>query len=88
MKVDILKNSAKLMSSGKVTIPKDARKFLGVSSGDYVYFIVEGNSVRIVNSATYAMETLQKDMEGETKLAGLNSDDDVIELVKEVRSNG
>lgn len=76
----------KVIPNGKVAIPNDVRKVLGVSSGDYIYFIVEGNSVRIVNSATYAMEALQKDMVGEAKLAGLNSDD-VIKLVKEVRSN-
>ena len=47
--------SAKVMAKGQVTIPKDVRKILGVSNGDRISFIVEGNTVRIVNSAVYAM---------------------------------
>ena len=44
-------DNAKVMSKGQVTIPKDVRDVLGVANGDRVSFIVEGNSVRIVNSA-------------------------------------
>ena len=36
-------------------------------SGDRITFIVEGNTVRIVNSAVYAMQVLQKEMAGEAK---------------------
>ena len=61
----VFTDNAKVMAKGQITIPKDIREVLGVSSGDRVTFIVEGNSVRIVNSAVYAMQTLQKDMRGE-----------------------
>ena len=44
-------DSAKVMAKGQITIPKDVRDVLGVSNGDRVTFIVEGNTVRIVNSA-------------------------------------
>lgn len=47
--------SSKVTSKGRVTIPKRVRDVLGVSSGDRVAFIVEGNTVRIVNFAVYAM---------------------------------
>ena len=47
-------DNAKVMSKGQITIPKDVREVLGVSSGDRVTFIVEGSNVRIVNSAVYA----------------------------------
>ena len=47
--------SSKVTSKGRVTIPKRIRDVLGVSSGDRVAFIVEGNTVRIVNFAVYAM---------------------------------
>ena len=60
----VFTDNAKVMAKGQITIPKDIRDVLGVSSGDRVTFIVEGNSVRIVNSAVYAMQTLQKDMTG------------------------
>ncbi len=55
-------DNAKVMAKGQITIPKDVRDVLGVSSGDRVTFIVEGNTVRIVNSAVYAMQMLQQEM--------------------------
>ena len=82
----IFTDNAKVMDKGQITIPKDIRDVLGVSSGDRVTFIVEGNSVRIVNSAVYAMQTLQKDMDGEADRANLTSDEDVMSLVNEIRN--
>ncbi len=81
-------DNAKVMSKGQITIPKDVRKVLGISNGDRVTFIVEGNSVRIVNSAVYAMQMLQKEMEGEAKRANLTSEEDVLALVKDIRAEG
>ena len=78
-------DSAKVMAKGQVTIPKDVRKTLGVSNGDRISFIVEGNTVRIVNSAVYAMQMLQQEMAGEAQKAGLVNDDDIVNLVAEMR---
>lgn len=78
-------DNAKVMAKGQITIPKDVREALGVSSGDRVTFIVEGNSVRVVNSAVYAMQVLQQQMAGEAERAGL-TDEDVTALVNELRS--
>ncbi|WP_295749155.1 AbrB/MazE/SpoVT family DNA-binding domain-containing protein [uncultured Oscillibacter sp.] len=86
MSVKTFVDNAKVMAKGQVTIPKDVREVLGVASGDRVSFIVEGNVVRVVNSAVYAMQLLQSEMEGEAERAGLTSDDDVMALVKELRS--
>lgn len=79
-------DNAKVMAKGQVTIPKDIREVLGVTNGDRITFIVEGSTVRIVNSAVYAMQVLQKEMAGEAQRAGLDSDDDVMALVKELRN--
>lgn len=81
-------DSAKVMSKGQITIPKDVREALGVSCGDRVTFLVEGGNVRVVNSAVYAMQTLQRAMTGEATRAGITSDDDVMNLVKELRAEG
>lgn len=78
--------SAKVMPKGQVTIPKDVRNALGISTGERVVFIVEGSSARIINSALYAMQVFQREMAGEAEKAGLNSDDDVIALIKELRA--
>ncbi|MEE0047019.1 AbrB/MazE/SpoVT family DNA-binding domain-containing protein [Ruminococcus sp.] len=79
-------DNAKVMSKGQVTIPKDVRDILGINSGDRVTFIVENGTVRIVNTAVYAMELFQKNMSGEAKSAGLENEEDIENLVKEVRT--
>ena len=86
MSANAFVDNAKVMAKGQVTIPKDVRAVLGVASGDRISFIVEGNTVRIVNSAVYAMQRLQSEMAGEAARTGLASDDDVMALVKELRS--
>lgn len=85
MSANIFVDNAKVMSKGQITIPKDIRDVLGVSSGDRITFIVEGNTVRIVNSAVYAMQMLQQAMAGEAERTGLTSEEDVMDLVKEIR---
>ena len=42
--------------------------------------------VRMVNSAVYAMQALQQEMTGEAERAGLTLEEDVMALVKELRS--
>ena len=78
-------DNAKVMAKGQVTIPKDIREILGVSSGDRITFVVENGSVRVVNSAIYAMQMLQAQMDGEAETASIASDEDVMNLVEEVR---
>lgn len=79
-------DNAKVMSKGQITIPKDVREILGISSGDRVTFVVEDGNVRLINSAVYAMQMLQAQMAGEAKNTGLTSDDTIMELVKEIRT--
>ena len=79
-------DNAKVMSRGQVTIPRDVREVLGVSAGDRITFVVEGTSVRIVNSAVYAMEILQGEMAGEADRTGLRTEEDVMALVNDLRT--
>ncbi|MCD7763141.1 MAG: AbrB/MazE/SpoVT family DNA-binding domain-containing protein [Lachnospiraceae bacterium] len=74
---ETLVNDARVMSKGQVTIPKNIRSALGISSGDRVTFIVEDGSVRVVNSAVYAMKKLQQQMKVEAEKAGFLSEEDV-----------
>ena len=73
------------MSKGQVTIPKNIRAALGVSVGDRVTFIVENNSVRIINSAIYAMQKFQEQMKGQASLAGFVTEEDVADWITDSR---
>ena len=84
--MQIFVDSAKVMAKGQVTIPKDVREVLGVSNGDKVTFIVEGETVRVVNAAVYAMQMLQLQMRGEAEKAGIASEEDVLALVRSARN--
>ena len=44
------------------------------------------DNAKVINSAIYAMQLLQAQMEGEAENSGLISDDTVMDLVKEVRT--
>ena len=79
-------DNAKVMSKGQVTIPKDVREILGLSSGDRITFVVENGNVRLINSAVYAMQLLQAQMANEAENTGLTSDEAIMDLVKEVRA--
>lgn len=79
-------DNAKVMSKGQVTIQKDVREILGISSGDRITFVVENGNVRLINSAIYAMQLLQAQMANEAENTGLTSDEAIMDLVKEVRA--
>ena len=86
MATTVFADSAKVMSKGQITIPKDVRDVLGAGVGDKVTFIVEGNVVRVVNAASWAMQVLQQQMIGEAAAAGIEGEDDVAELVSQMRA--
>ena len=78
-------NDARVMAKGQVTIPKNVRAVLGVESGDRVTFIVDGNNVRVVNSAVYALMRLQEQMAGDAEKAGLFTEEDVANWITQSR---
>jgi len=84
MESTIVEN-AKVMSRGQITLPKDIQARIGVGAGDRVALICEGERVILMSAAVYAMRTLQSGMDGEWEKAGIDSDDDVMDVVKEVR---
>lgn len=85
MSENILVNDARVMSKGQVTIPKNIRAALGISVGDRVTFVVENGSVRIINSAIYAMRKFQEQMKGQAAQAGFMSEEDVAEWITQSR---
>jgi len=83
---DVLVDNAKVMAKGQITLPKDIRTALGVSTGDRVTLIKQADQVIMMNSAVYAMKMLQQAMEGEAKKADLASDEDVAAMIMDMRA--
>lgn len=82
---NMIVDNAKVMSKGQITLPKEIRNKLGLSTGDRVTLICEGDQVVMMNAAVYAMKMLQKRMEGQAYTVGLDTEESIDELVAEVR---
>lgn len=76
---------AKVMSKGQVTIPINIRKKLNLKEGDKLVFIEKDGNIIVVNSAMLALEKIQESFEGEADRLGLETEEDVVNLVKEIR---
>ena len=79
--------SAKVTAKGQVTIPKSIRELLEIKEGSKILFIQKGNDVIIKNSAMITLENIQKEFDGEAKRLGLETEDDVVEMIKKYRKN-
>ncbi len=76
---------AKVTSKGQITIPIEIRNLLGLKEGSKVLFFRKGDEVIIKNSAMLALEEIQEAFEGEAERLNLETEDDVVELIKEYR---
>jgi len=76
---------AKITSKGQITIPVQIRKLLNLKDGDKVVFLADGDKVVIENSTRLAIREAQAAFVGLAEELGLETEEDVINLVKEVR---
>ena len=79
-------NTAIVMLKGQITLPLDIRENMRLSAGDRVALIYENGRVIMMNPAIFAMEAFQKEMEGEAEKAGLTSEEDIIDICREIRA--
>jgi AbrB family looped-hinge helix DNA binding protein len=82
---NMIVDNAKVMSKGQITLPKEIRTKLGLSTGDRVTLICEGDKVVMMNAAVYAMKMLQEGMEGQAYTVGLDSEEAINKLVADLR---
>jgi bifunctional DNA-binding transcriptional regulator/antitoxin component of YhaV-PrlF toxin-antitoxin module len=61
------------------------RRKLGIKDGDKVVFIEEGDRIVIANAAMVALKEAQDAFMGEAERLGLRDEQDVADMVKEVR---
>lgn len=78
---------AKVTTKGQITIPKSIRELLNLKEGSKIIFIQKGKDIVIQNSAMLALEKIQKAFDGEAERLGLETEDDIVEMIKEFRKN-
>lgn len=83
---NVIVDNAKVMAKGQITLPKDVRNFLKLTTGDRVTLVCEDDRVILMNAAVYAMKMLQSEMSGAAQEAGLHTEEDIMDLVSEVRA--
>lgn len=76
---------SRVSSKGQVTIPIEIRKKLGIKEGDKIVFMEKDNNIILINSNQLVYEEFQKEMAGEAEKVGIKSEQDVVEMVREVR---
>lgn len=76
---------AKVTTKGQITIPKTIRDFLQIKEGSKIIFLQKGNDIVIKNAAMIALEKIQDAFDGEAERLGLETEEDVVKMVKEYR---
>lgn len=79
---------AKVTSKGQITIPVEIRNKLGIKEGDKVLFVEEGSRIFMVNSTLMALKEAQNAFQGEAERAGLKDEQDVVDLIRQIRKDG
>jgi AbrB family looped-hinge helix DNA binding protein len=76
---------AKITTRGQITIPIEIRRKLGVKDGDKVIFIEENGRIIMENAAMIALKNAQTAFAGEARRLGLETEQDVVNMVKDMR---
>jgi AbrB family looped-hinge helix DNA binding protein len=76
---------AKITAKGQITIPVQIRKMLNLKDGDKVVFLADDGKVVMENSTRLAIREAQAAFAGLAEELGLETEEDVINLVKKVR---
>lgn len=77
---------AKITGKGQITIPISVRRALKLKDGDKVAFVEQNGQYILTNPTMLAIQQLQDDFDGFAKENGLETMEDVVEMVKEVRA--
>ena len=78
---------AKITSKGQITLPIAIRRALNLKDGDKIAFIEKAGQYIIVNPTMLAIAQLQSSFDGFAEENGLETEDDMVALVKEVRAS-
>jgi AbrB family looped-hinge helix DNA binding protein len=76
---------AKITTKGQITIPVAIRNSMKLKDGSKVLFIKEGDRYYVENAAMVAIDRMQEVFAGEAERLGLQNEDDVAAMIKNVR---
>ena len=76
---------AKVTTKGQITIPKSIRDKLKLKEGSQIIFFVKDGDIVIRNAALIALERVQEAFEGEAERLDLKDEQDVVNLIKQLR---
>lgn len=76
---------AKITTRGQLTLPIEIRKKLNVEEGSKVVFLEENGRIFIENAGMLALREARAAMQGEAEKLGLKNEQDVVDMIKEVR---
>ncbi len=76
---------AKVTSKGQITIPIEIRKKLGIKEGSKVIFLEEAGRIYLANSSMEALREAQAAFAGDAEKLGLETEEDIIAMIKEIR---
>ncbi|MDR2726816.1 MAG: AbrB/MazE/SpoVT family DNA-binding domain-containing protein [Deltaproteobacteria bacterium] len=76
---------AKITTRGQLTLPIAIRRKLKVEEGDKVVFFEENGRIMVENAAKLAFARVREVFDGEAERLGLKTEQDVVDMVKEVR---
>jgi AbrB family looped-hinge helix DNA binding protein len=77
---------AKITSKGQITIPISIRRALKLKDGDKVAFIEQNGQYVLTNPTMLAIQQLQDAFDGFAEENALETEEDVVALVKEMRA--
>ena len=77
---------AKVVSHGQITIPAAIRNLLGIKDGDKVLFVKQGDNIIMMNASIQALTEVQEAMRGVADEIGVHSEEDVVQMIKEMRA--
>ncbi|MBE5794568.1 MAG: AbrB/MazE/SpoVT family DNA-binding domain-containing protein [Clostridiales bacterium] len=77
---------AKITSKGQITIPISIRRALKLKDGDKVAFIEQNGQYVLTNPTMLAIQQLQDAFDGFAEENGLETEEDVVALVKEMHA--
>lgn len=76
---------AKITAKGQITIPIQVRRKLNLKDGDKVVFMEQNGKIIVENSTRVALTEAQEAFRGEAERLDLKTEQDVVDMVKQIR---